>query len=370
MKALGVSTQRPRAPRGFTMVELLVAMALGLLLLGALVTLVVSTMGNRSALDKTSRQIESGRYALQVLSADIEAAGFLGTTGEQTWERGAAPSISSGGRSFGLIACPTGVAELGYDTPTGTPTPPPLLPLSVQMLTSTPTCLSAEHVNPGTGMLLISRVSSQEVLTTAAVAQETYVQISTCGTDTRQMVVGKGNASGFSLLQKDCTTLAPLRKVVHRIYFISTCNECAAGKSDGIPTLKVANYAGGAMQVTPLAEGIEDMQFDYGVDVGPDYKGSPDCYISRNYDSPPAFVTDNAVICPTPATYKPEDVVTVRASVLARTTEKHSGWTDDDRTFNLGLAKPSVAAFNDGYKRMAYSAIVRIINISALREAP
>ena len=60
-----VQSQRLRnAARGFTMVELMVAMALGLLLLGVLVAMVVSTIGNRNELDKSSRQIENGRYAL------------------------------------------------------------------------------------------------------------------------------------------------------------------------------------------------------------------------------------------------------------------------------------------------------------------
>ena len=44
-----VQSQRLRnAARGFTMVELMVAMALGLLLLGVLVAMVVSTIGNRN----------------------------------------------------------------------------------------------------------------------------------------------------------------------------------------------------------------------------------------------------------------------------------------------------------------------------------
>lgn len=372
MRPRPIPTRRPKALGGFTIVELLVAVALGLLLLGALITLVVSTIGNRTELDKTSRQVESGRYALQVLSTDIESAGFVGTTGDQTWERGAAPSLSSGGRSFTLAVCPASVAELGYDAPTGTPAPAPLLPLAVQMLETAPTCLSTANVKPGTAMLLITRVSSQEVLTTAASTSEAYVQISTCGNDSQPLAIGLGGGSAFSLHQKDCATLAPLRKVIHRIYFISTCNECATGKNDGIPTLKVVEYAGGAMSSTPtpLADGIDDLQLDYGVDMGTGYNGSPDCYISKNYAETPVFVTDDAAICPTPASYQRKDVVTVRINLLARTAEKPSGWKDDGRTFSLGLAKPSVGPFNDGYRRMAYSTVARIVNISALRETP
>lgn len=340
------------------MVELMVALALGLLLTGALITLVVSTVSNRSELDKVSRQIEGGRYALRLLSEEIEAAGFLGKTSPPSWARGTAT----------LVACPTDVSGLGYNVAGS----PPTLPLAVQMLTTTPTCLSSANVKPTTAMLLVTRASTQEVLTTAAVNSEAYVQVSNCGNAIpaeKPMAVGLGGSSAFNLHEKNCTTPALLRQAIQRIYFIASCNECESGKNDGIPTLKFVEYTNKSMSAPiPVADGIDDMQFDYGVDM--DGNGSPDCYVSRNYAATPAYVTDDSAICPTPATYKPEDVVTVRVSLLSRTTEKPSGLKDDGRTFNLGLAKPSVGPFTDGYKRVAYSTVARIVNISAPREVP
>lgn len=367
MRQRSAALAHPRAQQGFTLVELMVAMALGLLLLGALVTLVVSTVASRSELDKTSRQIENGRYALQVLSADIEFAGFLGTTGTQSWTRTAPGN-----------PCAASVADLGYVS-TATPT----LPLAVQMLpngaTDTPpTCLATANVKSGTGMLLVTRVSSQTVAPAAASNTETYVQASTCKTDTQPFVAAPGGSSAFNLMQKDCqaTNPAPLRKAIQRIYFISTCNNCG---QDNVPTLKVAEYVNGDMTtITPLVEGIDDMQFDYGIDM--DGNGSPDCYVS-NTDTPPATQTA-AAICPQPTT--PYDwtvnpvntaanranVMAVRVSVLARNTEKTGGWTDNGRTYNLGLARPTAGPFTDGYKRHVYNAVARIVNVSGLRELP
>ena len=150
-----VQSQRLRnAARGFTMVELMVAMALGLLLLGVLVAMVVSTIGNRNELDKSSRQIENGRYALQVLTSDIESAGFIGTSGQQMWDR-RAPQ-----------ACPTTLAELGYD-PTAKQ-----LPLAVQLLTTAPTCLT--NVKADTGMLLVTRASSLTTTPSGAVGRRRH----------------------------------------------------------------------------------------------------------------------------------------------------------------------------------------------------
>ncbi|TAN13180.1 MAG: prepilin-type N-terminal cleavage/methylation domain-containing protein [Burkholderiaceae bacterium] len=347
--------RRPLAQRpahGFTLVELMVAMALGLLLLAALVALLVSTTTGRSELDKSSRQIENGRYALQVLTTDIKSAGFIGTTGVQSWDR-AAP-----------VACPATVADLAYDA-AGTGQ----LPLAVQLLdpAAPPACL--DHYQTGTGILLITRVSSQTTTTATAAAAETYVQVSTCKSDAAPYAVGSGAGGSFPLRQKDCTAVAPLRKAIQRIYYISSCNEC--GK-DSVPTLKVAEYVNGVMTVAALADGIENMQFDMGIDM--DNDGAPDCDVS-NPDAPPATQTDVAR-CPQPAGaydwtqmgVNRQNVMTVRVNLLARNTEPSGGWKDD-RTYDLGLAG-TVGPFNDAYKRHAYSGVARVINVSALRELP
>jgi type IV pilus assembly protein PilW len=165
------------------------------------------------------------------------------------------------------------------------------------------------------------------------------------------------------------------------IYYVSSCNVCAP--SDNIPTLKMAEYVGGAMVVTPLVEGIQNMQVDYGIDMNGD--GTPNCYIS-NPQAPPVGVgeTDPA-ICPQPATayeWDPavraaavpplpphwDNVMSIRLHILARNTEASGGWTDA-RTYNLGLAG-SNGPFNDGFKRHIYSSVARAVNPSGRRELP
>ena len=49
--------------RGFTLVELMVAMTLSLLVLVVMITLFANTSAARSEIDKSSRQIENGRFA-------------------------------------------------------------------------------------------------------------------------------------------------------------------------------------------------------------------------------------------------------------------------------------------------------------------
>lgn len=339
--------------RGFTLIELMVAMALGLLLMAALVSLVVSTINTRSELDKNSRQIENGRYALGVLSDDIESAGFIGATGLQSWERHAL-----------VVPCTNSIADLGY-----TSGAVPKLPLAVQALIPTPACL--ESVKADTGILLVTRASSTEIAPASADATEAYLQVSTCKDDLTRLVAAKGDSADFKLKRKDCDPAkpAPLRKAIQRIYFVSTCNDCT---KDTTPTLKMVEYVGGARVTTPLVDGIENLQFDFGIDT--DGNGSPDCYVSNPANPDPAQI--NASVCPPPAiaydwTKTNENwanTMVVRIHVLARNTEPTAGWKDD-RTYDLGLST-KISGLKDGYKRHVYSTVARLNNPSGLKELP
>ena len=64
--------------RGFLLIELMVSIAIGLLLLIGLTTMFVASSRSFSETERASRQIENGRYALDLLSEDIRHAGFYG----------------------------------------------------------------------------------------------------------------------------------------------------------------------------------------------------------------------------------------------------------------------------------------------------
>ena len=344
--------------RGFTLVELMVAIALGLFLLIGLISLVVSTVNARSELDKTTRQIDNGRYALQVLSENVQLAGYVGAT------------ASTAFAYVTPVACPASLTDLGYKAETSPGTSK--VPLPVYRLDSVPACIS--NVKADTAMLVVTRAhTALPVPVTSAVAGEYYLQVSTCMNDLVPFAAAAGSsAASFTMKQKDCLAakLAPLRKIVQQIYFLSSCNDCAV---DSTPTLKVAEYVNGAMVVRPLVEGIENFQVDYGIDM--DANGSPDCYTS-NPSSPPPAETDVAV-CPQTA---PEydwavaannwsNVMALRVHVLARNIEGSGGWKDE-RTYDLGLSAPSLGPFNDNIKRHAYSTVARLYNASGQREVP
>lgn len=346
--------RRPPRHQGFTLVELMVAVAIGLFLLAGLSSLLVANVKTRSELDKSSRQIENGRYALHLLGDELQLAGFVGV------------SSSTAFGTVAPVACPATIAELGYTATTSPGTSN--VPFPIYALSTAPGCL--ENVKANTAVVVLSRVSTNVTAAASPSAAEIYFQLSTCATDTLPFIVAGGTASNFTLKQKDCLASNPsaLRKVVQRIYFVSTCNECG---TDTIPTLKVAEYVNSAMSIKPLVEGIENFQMDYGIDM--DANGSPDCYTS-NPGSPPAAEVATAV-CPqttpaydwTVANTNWSNVVAVRVHVLARNTETSPGWTDT-RTYDMGLGTGVVGPFNDATKRHVYSTVSRLMNVAGQRE--
>ena len=64
--------------RGISLVELMVAMVLGLILLLGVTTVALNASQSYGELNKASQQLENGRYAMQVLRDDVRHAGFYG----------------------------------------------------------------------------------------------------------------------------------------------------------------------------------------------------------------------------------------------------------------------------------------------------
>ena len=80
-------------------------------------------------------------------------------------------------------------------------------------------------------------------------------------------VVARGNDPALALQTKSCDgTRAPKRRLVRRIYYISSANVLSS----------VDITPGGVLPPVPLVENIEQMQIEYAVDVDGD--GTPDAF--------------------------------------------------------------------------------------------
>ena len=66
--------------RGFSLVELMVAMVVGLIILGTVSAIMVNTNKNYTATDSTARLQENARFAMQFITTDLRRAGYFGCT--------------------------------------------------------------------------------------------------------------------------------------------------------------------------------------------------------------------------------------------------------------------------------------------------
>jgi type IV pilus assembly protein PilW len=311
----------------------MVAIAIGLLILAAMALIFANASATRAELDRTNRQIENGRYAMELLRDDIQLAGFYsGVNATALTDPASIPD-----------PCATTLTERttgGGDTG--------VLKLHVQGINDytagTLGCLTgANLVKPGTDVIVIRRaktcVAGAADCDAFVADDRPYLQISLCNTTTATHTLAKGSDT-FALQLKDCATASPRRPYVIYLYFVGTDN-----------VLKRAEFTGTAMaNVTPLVEGIENLQFDYGIDSSGN-DGAADSYTGN-----PATIANWM------------NVVTVRIHLLARNPDVSPAYSDT-KTYELGTGG-TVGPFNDAYRRHVYSSLVRIVNVSAKRETP
>jgi type IV pilus assembly protein PilW len=328
---------------GLSLVELMVAITIGLLLLLAMTTLLSQQNRARDELGKSAAQNENGRYALMLLKSELQHAGYYG-------------QFDGSGPPPAVLPDPCAVAAADIEEAMGLPVQAYDSVVAVPAPLSD--CLDDANHLAGTDILVVRRLHTGDpsIDPGALAAAQLFAQ-----TTPLERVVDLGaNDASFTLLQKDMATPAEIRPVVVHIYFVSPCDVfedgeavCTAAADGGepIPTLKRLELgvsgAAPSFLMTPLVQGIEDLQFDYGIDV--DGNGSPSA----------PFVT-------APTLAQLPDVVAIKINLLARSTAPTRGYTDT-KIYNMGVAGDLVA-FNDEFKRHVYSTTVRLNNPSGRRE--
>lgn len=338
-----------RSQAGMTLMELMIAITIGLFLLVGLSAVFVTSNRNYADLSRASQQIENGRFAVQIVSDDVAVAGFYG-------------------RYFGTLTVPALLPDpclvAASDLRSATPFPlqgydaPASSPIS---------CIDDDDHLDGTDMLVVRRADStiaggnhaKATPISGLSATQMYLQANADSTSGANPIIALGSnpAASFPLLNRDANNWAPVRRYHVHIYFIAPCSipngggtSCTGAADDGgspIPTLKRLELSDGAFSVVSLVEGIENFQVDYGIDSDGD--GVPNSYLTTA-----ATVPDWA------------NVVAVRLNILARNLERSSDYTDT-KVYDMGVA--GTVTPGGPYKRHVYNSVIRVVNPSSKRES-
>jgi type IV pilus assembly protein PilW len=313
----------------------------------------VNSSAARSEVERTSRQIENGRYASELLTEDLRLAGFYGEL-----------NVGSLGAT-GLPADPCSLTPADWRS---------WIPVHLQGYDDTgfasPNC-ALTNLKPNTDVLVVRRARACVAGVAgcdAAVNGKPYLQVSLCGSQVspNNLRLGLEGTQTFDMQKKTCltTALANKREYLVRIYFIATDN----GSGENIPTLKRLELTGTGWSTVPLVEGIEELQLHYGIDYTCD--GQPDVYVSNPtvYTPPPP----PPAICTAGPVDNWTSVVTVQFHLLARNLETSPGYTDTKR-YILGKDDAGVdieRTPGGSFRRHVYTGLVRVANPSGRRDTP
>jgi type IV pilus assembly protein PilW len=325
-------------------------------------------------MEKTSQQIENGRYTTQTLRDDLRLAGYYGEfmptlLGTPT----AVPDPSATDDASVAAALPFAVQgyHFGKDSASYS-----TLPAGVTALLTDRRANSDVLVIRRTSTCYAGPTTAESSCSTMDTTLMKYFQTTLCGTHltnvsdpTKLFAIGTDSAvfttsnpaiSTFTppyFAQKDCTTPAVTRAFYVHIYYVA--NNDVAG--DGIPTLKMVSLGSDAFNSpVAIAEGIETIQVEYGMDTTGD--GAPDAW----KPDPSAGAADAAA-----AALAWSQVTALKLHVLARNTDASTGQFKDTRSYVLGgvaSTDNTFGPYNDAYKRHVYTTVARMVNVAGRLE--
>lgn len=306
-----------RPQRGFSLIEVMVAMVIGIVILLGLSQVFISNSRTSLEIDRIGRQIENGTYALQLLEDELTNAGFWGEAGAQSV--GVLPEL-----------CPDTVAELtlamGYpvqgEGAGGCVDPKDESDFIAVRRAST--CAAGVG---GCAALSVADIALQVAACADAAAAEVPGEVE----------VAQGSAA-LTATRRDCVNTAPIYRFLSRAYFV-----------DDNDVLTREELTGGAYVATPLVDGIEMLRFEYGLDTDGDGQ------------------VDSFIVAPVGADWS--NVVVVKVSLVARNQDPTLGY-EDTRTYTVGGRAYTVPDDLKGFKRQVYSTSVHLRNVSGRREQP
>jgi len=307
------SASVPGRAAGLTLVELLVAMTIGLVLIVGATQVYVDSHAAYAVNETTARLQENARYALSVLEPDIRMSGYWGLTNRSDGIGGeaqptdaqsalGAPAASTCGVNFPLL--------VGF-------------PVQGTNDSYAATCAAGNGGNvtsaamPNADTITVRRASAITVPPATASGP-----LRICSTRTSGLLVT--DITGSFCQGAD----AQINNLIVNLYYVDQSSSQA-----GVPSLRrKALNAGPAFQDDEIVPGVEDLQVQYGVDLSGGFGAASGA--ASEYLNAGAALT-NLLTNATPPSQFPAQIASVRIWLLVRSDAPEAGFTDD-RIYEYG----------------------------------
>lgn len=356
---------------GLTLVELMVTLTIGLFLTLGLILMMSDTSRSFKVQDDFARMQENAVTSLRYIGDTLRHTGFYGVLAQtQTLDQyGTIGSITNDcGNTF-----TTTVPIFGYAA------------LTQSNVNATVGCIKA--VNFQAGPVLIARLTSgmpvadpnndgnfaDGVAAQAGYTTTLYVQTNVTGGAVLKGSDYAGYVSSGTVRKLATGAQFPVFPYQVHVYYVRPCSrptggaasdECQAGDDLGrpVPTLVRQELQGTTMVERPLAEGVERVSLQYGLDSLPLPAG--DGVADR-------FVTDPLSVAADGWTR----VVSVRVTLLVRSLTPIPGYDDSTKSYDLnGDGTPDfvcdpLVSMHCNYKRAIFSQVIQVRNLAFRRGA-
>lgn len=316
-----------RHQSGLTLIELMIAMLIGLILVSAIGFVFVSSSRSYREDERNARMQDEVRYAMAALTAELEMAGFWGPL--------LVPGAITLDDSLNDPKCGNDSAGIGWIYVSRTPVFALDNALQADVNTQFNGCI--KNVLEGSDVVVIRRVAGS---TESAGGGMPFLRTNgTIGTLFR----------GENPNDPSAIVPAPFADWLFQpsIWFIRNYSVSAG---DGIPCLTRLVLQGdpptftAASSVQCMAQGIEDLQLEYGVDI--DSNGAADQFVTA------------------PDAAQLTRIIEVRVNLLARSTDALPAYRNA-KTYAISNADPKTP--DDHFYRRAMQTTVFLRNPAALR---
>lgn len=351
-------TEMKNKQHGITLIEMMIAITVGLILTAGLVQIFVGSKQAYKLQDSLGLLQENGRFALGTISRSVHMADHWGgIAADDVKAGGVAGNINGIGGCNGAWITDIGTGIRGYEGAA-----------NIGGVAGFPAgCIAAADYVPNSDILVV-RYASPETVPAANDATTIFVRSAVGNSGT--LMQGTG-AIPASLPNQDGTY-----NFVYKtdIFYLRPCSSKTAGVcNDTIPTLVRLTLRGdtaGAPELVEeeLAENIEQLQFVYGRDMrsnkdtngdgtidGNDSNTGSDGDVDRYDDASVGAVNGLST----------QDwwgkVVNVRVSLIARSKEKDANH-NDNTVYDLVGYNYNVPAADKQYLRKQYTRLIQIRN--------
>lgn len=359
-----------RNEKGLSLVELMVAITIGLIILAAVSQIFITSRATYTYEEGMSRVQESGRFAIDFITQDVRMAGYTGCLNKATTVANSLDSPTNYVSNYVVGQHLTGHTYTGSGGSALSDWTPALPGTDSEGIVY----FSANEVEPRTDVLVVRRGSENSVRpdgpmtpdssasiditgNSVGLSQFDIVMVSDCkradifqltgpaslGTTGTNTLVHNTGATGLpgnstQILSFAYGTDAEIMKFITRMYYISRRGGNVT-TSTNPPALFRKEFTGGVYVSQELVEGVESMRVLFGEDTDNDKVAN-------------IFNRANAV-----GTWG--NVVSARIGLLVQTATSVDA-ADDIKAYNV--AGTTLGPFNDKRRRHVYTSTIQIRN--------